>query len=99
MEYTEAMSETPPRVTDELSARLLKKVGAPALVELTALVGFANSTTRSNTASPAIRIDAAGGLNAAVSVAVEDGRITRIYVIANPHKLARLDAFAALTRT
>jgi AhpD family alkylhydroperoxidase len=50
MEYAEAMSETPPRVTDELSARLLKKLGAPALLELTALVGFANSTTRGNTA-------------------------------------------------
>jgi AhpD family alkylhydroperoxidase len=50
MEYAEAMSETPPRVTDELSARLLKKLGAPALVELTAVVGFANSTTRCNTA-------------------------------------------------
>ena len=50
MEYAEAMSETPPRVTDELSARLLKKLGAPALLELTALVGFANSTTRANTA-------------------------------------------------
>jgi AhpD family alkylhydroperoxidase len=50
MEYAEVMSETPPRVTDELSARLLKKLGAPALVELTAVVGFANSTTRSNTA-------------------------------------------------
>jgi AhpD family alkylhydroperoxidase len=50
MEYAEAMSETPPRVTDELSARLLKKLGAPALVELTAVVGFANTTTRGNTA-------------------------------------------------
>ena len=50
MEYAEAMSETPPRVTDELSERLLKKLGAPALVELTAVVGFANSTTRGNTA-------------------------------------------------
>ena len=49
--------------------------------------------------SPACRFDAADGLNAAVSVAVEDGRITRIYVIANPHKLARLDGVAALTRT
>ncbi len=49
--------------------------------------------------SPAIRIDASGGLNAAVSVAVENGRITRIYAIANPHKLARLDRAAALTRT
>ena len=50
MEYAEAMSETPPGVTDELSARLLEKLGAPALLELTALVGFANSTTRANTA-------------------------------------------------
>ena len=48
--------------------------------------------------SPAIRI-ASGGLNAAVSVAVENGRITRIYAIANPHKLARLDRVAALTRS
>jgi RNA polymerase sigma-70 factor, ECF subfamily len=48
--------------------------------------------------SPAIRIDA-GGLNAAVSVAVENGWITRIYAIANPHKLARLDGVAALTRS
>jgi hypothetical protein len=47
--------------------------------------------------TPAVRIDAAGGLNAAVSVAVEDGRITRIYVIANPHQPARLDGVAALT--
>jgi AhpD family alkylhydroperoxidase len=50
MEYAEAMSETPPRVTDELSARLLETLGAPALVELTAVVGFANSSTRGNTA-------------------------------------------------
>ena len=41
--------------------------------------------------SPACRFDAAGGLNAAISVAVEDGRISRIYVIANPQKLARID--------
>ena len=39
MEYAEAMSETPPRVTDELSARLLEQLGAPAMVELTAWVG------------------------------------------------------------
>jgi alkylhydroperoxidase family enzyme len=50
MEYAEAMSETPPRVTDDLSARLLEQLGAPALVELTALVAFANMTTRCNTA-------------------------------------------------
>ncbi|HEY2812377.1 MAG TPA: carboxymuconolactone decarboxylase family protein [Acidimicrobiales bacterium] len=50
MEYAEAMSETPPRVTDELSARLLDQLGAPAVVELAAVVGFANMTTRCNTA-------------------------------------------------
>jgi alkylhydroperoxidase family enzyme len=50
MEYAEAMSQTPPQVTDELSARLLGQLGAPAMVELTAVVGFANMTTRSNTA-------------------------------------------------
>jgi AhpD family alkylhydroperoxidase len=50
MEYAEAMTETPPRVTDELSARLLDQLGAPALVELTAVVGFANLTARGNVA-------------------------------------------------
>ena len=50
MEYAEAMSETPPRVTDELSARLREQLGAPAMVELTASVAFANMTTRCNTA-------------------------------------------------
>jgi alkylhydroperoxidase family enzyme len=50
MEYAEAMSDTPPRVTDELSARLLKQLGAPAMLELTAVVGFQNMNTRSNIA-------------------------------------------------
>ena len=50
MEYTEAMTATPPRVTDEMSSRLLEQLGAPALVELTAVVGFANLTARGNTA-------------------------------------------------
>ena len=34
-----------------------------------------------------------------MSLAVENGRITRIYAVRNPHKLARLDGVAALTRT
>ena len=50
MEYAEAMTETPPRVTDELSARLLEQLGAPALLELTAVIGFQNLSTRSNIA-------------------------------------------------
>jgi RNA polymerase sigma-70 factor, ECF subfamily len=48
--------------------------------------------------SPGVRIDIGGEL-AAVSVSVENDRITRIYVIANPHKLARLGGVAALTRS
>ncbi len=47
---------------------------------------------------PAARIDLDGGLAAAVSLTVEDGRITRIYTVVNPHKLARLDAEAELSR-
>ncbi len=50
MEYAEAMSQTPPAVTDDLSARLLEQLGAPALVELTAWVGLANQYARGNVA-------------------------------------------------
>ena len=48
LEYAEAMSHTPPSVTDDLSARLLKNLGAAALVELTAFIGAANMTARTN---------------------------------------------------
>jgi alkylhydroperoxidase family enzyme len=50
MEYAEAMSRTPPTVTDELSARLLEGLGAPAMVELTAWVALANQFARANVA-------------------------------------------------
>jgi alkylhydroperoxidase family enzyme len=50
MEYAEAMTQTPPSVTDELSARLLEALGAPAVVELTAFVAAANLASRVNTA-------------------------------------------------
>jgi alkylhydroperoxidase family enzyme len=50
MEYAEAMSQTPPSVTDELSAALLVDLGAPALVELTARIGGMNLTARINVA-------------------------------------------------
>jgi AhpD family alkylhydroperoxidase len=50
MEYAEAMTLTPPTVTDELSARLLEALGPAALVELTGIVAFANLATRTNTA-------------------------------------------------
>jgi RNA polymerase sigma-70 factor (ECF subfamily) len=49
--------------------------------------------------SPAAQIEIGGELDTAVSLSVENGRISRIYAIRNPHKLARLDQIAALTRT
>ncbi len=49
--------------------------------------------------SPGLRIDIGGELDTAVSLAVENGRITHIYAIRNPHKLARLDGVAGLTRS
>jgi RNA polymerase sigma-70 factor (ECF subfamily) len=48
--------------------------------------------------SPAIRLDIGGQVDTAVSLAVENGRITRIFAIRNPHKLAGLHGAAALTR-
>ncbi len=50
LEYAEAMTSTPPTVSDELSKRLLEQLGAAALVELTVFIGFANMATRCNTA-------------------------------------------------
>jgi alkylhydroperoxidase family enzyme len=50
MEYAEAMSRTPPTVTDEMSAALLEELGAPALVELTARIAFMNTSARANIA-------------------------------------------------
>ncbi|MCP3138564.1 RNA polymerase sigma-70 factor [Pyxidicoccus xibeiensis] len=48
--------------------------------------------------APALRIDAAGNFDTAVSVVVESGRITRIYAMRNPHKMARLDKQVTLSR-
>jgi alkylhydroperoxidase family enzyme len=50
LEYSEAMTNTPPTVTDELSARLLDRVGPAAMIELTAFIAFSNFATRSNVA-------------------------------------------------
>ncbi|ADI08208.1 Carboxymuconolactone decarboxylase [Streptomyces bingchenggensis BCW-1] len=50
MEYAEAMTNTPPTVTDEMSASLLDRLGPAAMVELTVFIGFVNLATRTNTA-------------------------------------------------
>jgi alkylhydroperoxidase family enzyme len=50
LEYAEAMSATPPSVSDELAARLLERLGEPAFVELTAMVAVENLRSRMNSA-------------------------------------------------
>ncbi|SNR78862.1 RNA polymerase sigma-70 factor, ECF subfamily [Haloechinothrix alba] len=49
--------------------------------------------------APALRVDIDGELNAAISLAFDAGRVTRIYGIRNPHKLARLGTSMRLSRT
>ena len=46
----------------------------------------------------AARIDPGGENDTAVSFVIEDGRITQIYAIRNPHKLQRLSQVVALQR-
>jgi RNA polymerase sigma-70 factor (ECF subfamily) len=48
--------------------------------------------------SPGGRIDIGGEVAGVLSFSVEAGRITRLYAVSNPHKLARLDTNAELTR-
>jgi alkylhydroperoxidase family enzyme len=48
--YAEAMTRTEPTVTDEMVAGLVAQLGEAAVVELTAVVAFANFTTRGNVA-------------------------------------------------
>lgn len=50
LEYAEAMTQTPPAVTDEMSAGLLTALGPAALVELTMYIALANLMTRGNVA-------------------------------------------------
>ena len=60
------------------------------------LPGFVATTTWLN-GMPGARIDV-GGAAAAVSLVVEDGRISRIYTIGNPHKLGWLEKVVELRR-
>jgi Sigma-70 region 2 len=71
----------------ELVARLLARANRAALE--TTIVWL--------NGAPAGRVEIGGQL-AAVSLVVEDGRITRIYATANPQKLTRLDEPADLAR-
>jgi RNA polymerase sigma-70 factor (TIGR02957 family) len=46
----------------------------------------------------AVRIDPGGELETAITFVVEEGRITHMYAMRNPHKLGRLDDVADLRR-
>ena len=96
LEYAEAMTNTPPNVTDELSASLLELV-AKLLARANRVVAPVEARTVWLNGAPAGRIEVDGQL-AAVSLVVENGRVTRIYAVANPRKLTRLDEPAKLAR-
>ena len=86
----EAVAIKKPVVGGDRVAKLLSRFSevVPDAVVATAWINGA----------PSLRIDLAGALDSAVSVVVADGRISHIYAVRNPHKLARLDEEAALSR-
>ena len=72
---------------DTVAAYLVRLVELPDVVASTAWLN----------GMPGARFDVNGEATA-VSIAVEDGRITRIYAIRNPEKLGRLKEVAELRR-
>jgi len=50
LEYADAMTDTPPAVTDELVARLREQLDDARVVELTAIVALENMRSRTNAA-------------------------------------------------
>lgn len=50
MEYAEALSATPPTVTDWMVDKLLDQLGEPAVVELTRVIAVENMRSRFSTA-------------------------------------------------
>ncbi|MDI6910642.1 carboxymuconolactone decarboxylase family protein [Nocardioides sp.] len=51
LEYAEAMTATPPTVTDAMVAGLVERLGTPAVVELTQMVALENMRSRFNSAA------------------------------------------------
>ena len=51
MEYAEAMTLTPPTVTDQMVAGLVDELGEPAVVELTQMIALENMRSRFNSAA------------------------------------------------
>ncbi len=74
-----------------------EKVGA-LLSGLATLPGVFEALPVWLNGAPAARFTLDGELNTVASLVIENGRITRIYAVRNPHKLARLDQEAQLSR-
>jgi RNA polymerase sigma-70 factor (TIGR02957 family) len=70
---------------------------AKLLARANQVAGAFQTTTVWLNGAPAGRLEI-GGQRATVSLVVENGRITRIYAMANPQKLTRLDEPAELAR-
>ncbi|WP_370323820.1 RNA polymerase sigma-70 factor [Euzebya sp.] len=75
--------------------------GAATVAALVAMfarrVAFAAEPVRVN-GSPGLRLTVDGVVTAAMALDVQDGRITRVYAMFNPEKLAGVDDVAALAR-
>jgi len=71
---------------------------ANALARFAAFAPHVEITTPLVNGSVAARIDPGGEFDTAITFVVEDGRITRLYAMRNPHKLGRLDTVAELRR-
>ncbi len=71
---------------------------ARALARFADLAPGVAITTLLVNGSVAARVDAGGAFDTAITFAVEDGRITRVYAMRNPEKLGRLGEVAELRR-
>jgi RNA polymerase sigma-70 factor (TIGR02957 family) len=71
---------------------------ANALSRFAGLVPPVEITTPLVNGAVAARIDPGGEFDTAITFVVEDGRISRMYAMRNPHKLGRLDEVAELRR-
>ncbi len=76
--------------------------GAEPVANLLARADRAQATLETSivwlNGAPAVRVEFDGELGATVSLVMENGRVTRVYIMRNPQKLARLDEPARLAR-
>jgi RNA polymerase sigma-70 factor (ECF subfamily) len=71
---------------------------ANALARFARLVPPVEITTPLVNGAVAARIDPGGEFDTAITFVMDEGRITRMYAMRNPHKLGRLDMVAELRR-